>query len=75
MRDAIINTFKVGEHYTLFDIKQTLREIYAKIGYKRTSKASDLNEYFITKPCTIYLTMEGGLKKKTNGLEILGIKF
>lgn len=68
-------TFIVGEKYPLSDIKQSLRDIYDRFLLNKTPKASDLNEYFITRPCTIYLTMEGGPKKKTNGFEILAIKF
>lgn len=75
VRDAIINAFKVGERYSLFDIKQTLRKIYAEIGYKRTSKAIDLETVFDVKRVSIFIDNGEGEKVKFNGYEILGIKF
>lgn len=45
-KESILKTFEVGNRYTLKEIKEKLTEIYETVGYKKTAKASDLEEYF-----------------------------
>lgn len=42
----IRTNFKTGDRYTLSNLKEKLRDLYTKIGYKATPKASDILEYF-----------------------------
>lgn len=69
-----LQTFIVGERYSLPEIKQTLEKIYTEHNYKRTPKAVDLKEVFEVKSCSIFKTLEDGTKQKLNGFEILSIK-
>ena len=66
----ILSEFSVGESYPNTQIKTRLNEIYNEVGYKIKAKATDLNNYFNTKTCTINL--DGG--KRINGLKILSKK-
>jgi hypothetical protein len=59
----IYKIFEVGKRYIKADIKETLKELYERLGYKKTAKASDLQEYFEVKGI---LTPD-----KKNGFEIL----
>jgi hypothetical protein len=59
----IYKTFEVGKRYVKADIKETLKELYERLGYKKTAKASDLQEYFEVKK--IYTS------DKKNGFELL----
>lgn len=61
--------FSVGESYTNTYIKTKLSEIYKRIGYKASPKATDLNNYFDTKKCLI---QEGS--KRVNGLKLISKK-
>ena len=67
--EKIDKEFNVGESYTNTYIKTKLSEIYKRIGYKASPKATDLNNYFDTKTCTIN---ENG--KRVNGLKLLSKK-
>ena len=69
--DLVHDAFKVGERYPMSDIKQSLREIYDKAGLKKTSKATDLLEFFDVKTCNIF---DEGSNKYGKGFEILSIK-
>jgi hypothetical protein len=60
----IYKMFEVGKRYVKADIKETLKGLYKKLGYQKTAKASDLEEYFEVKGI---LTSD-----KKNGFEILG---
>ena len=60
-------TFEVGKRYTKADIKNILGGLYKRLGYQKTAKASDLQEYFWTKDVKF---LEGG--KWVNGFEIQG---
>lgn len=42
----IYKIFEVGKRYTKADIKETLKGLYNKLGYQKTAKASDLEQYF-----------------------------
>ena len=68
--EKILNYFKPGNKYLKSDIKETLRKIYESVGYNKTPKASDLEEYFEIKECKI--TISTG--KQDNGFKILKLK-
>ena len=65
----IRSIFKPGDRYTLSDIKEKLRELYGKIGYKATPKASDILEYFEVKVVNIQTH-----DKRVKGYELLSYK-
>jgi len=62
----IYKIFEVGKRYTKSDIKSTLKNLYERLGYQKTAKASDLEQYFIVKGI---LTSD-----KKNGFELLSKK-
>ena len=64
--EKILNYFKPDNKYLKSDIKETLRKIYESVGYNKTPKASDLEEYFEIKECKITIQDNGFkiLKKK-----------
>ena len=68
--EKILNYFKPDNKYLKSDIKETLRKIYESVGYSKTPKASDLEEYFEIKECKI--TISTG--KQDNGFKIIKIK-
>ena len=68
VRTKIISSFLPENRYLKSDIKETLRKIYEDLGYDKTPKASDLEEYFELHPCQIKNKETG---KKDNGFEIL----
>jgi hypothetical protein len=67
--NLIYSTFSINNNYSNQFIKNTLREIYSNLGYKKSPKATDLNEYFETKFINY---IEDG--KKMNGLKLLNRK-
>ena len=70
IRLKFIEKFRVGERYSLKDIKQDVSNIYSVLSITKTPKAIDLEEYFDVKNCTICLK-DG---KRINGYEIIGLK-
>lgn len=66
IREELSNVFEVGKSYTKADIKAKVSEIYKKLSYKASPKATDLEEFFELKPCLI--TVDG---KRVNGFKIL----
>ena len=46
LREWIYFTFKVGDRYSMADIKEILRGLYQKLSLNKSPKASDLKEYF-----------------------------
>ena len=46
LASLIYSNFKTGDRYTSKDIKQKLHEIYTLLGISKTSKATDLGNYF-----------------------------
>ena len=70
LNSKILSEFNVGESYSNTQIKTRLNEIYSEVGYKIKAKATDLNNYFNTKTCTINLA--GG--KRINGLKLISKK-
>ena len=66
IKEEIYRLFKVGNRYIKSDIKTTLKDLYERMGYQKTAKASDLQEYFEVKGI---LTSD-----KKNGFELLNKK-
>lgn len=60
----IYKTFEVGKRYTFKDIKETLNQLYLKLGYQKKAKATDLELYYLMKPI---LTPD-----KKAGFELIG---
>ena len=71
IRSEIYATFNVGDRMTKADIKQILGKIYNTLGYKKTARATDLDEYFVTKPIML---SNPDTKKRDNGLELISKK-
>lgn len=71
LASEIRNTFNPGERYTKSDIKEILKRIYTDLGYNKTPKANDLEEYFELRDCKI--TNSSG--KRDHGFEILSIRY
>lgn len=71
VRTPILSEFLVGEKYTKTDIKNKLKRIYDSVGYSRTPKAVDLEDYFIINTCRIQ-NIETG--KRDAGYLIVSIK-
>ena len=69
----IRTNFKIGDRYTLSDLKEKLRKLYDSIGYKATPKASDILDYFEVKEFMITQIIEGE-KKRVKGYELLNYK-
>ena len=67
IKEKILQTFLVDSRYLKSDIKETLRKIYEELGYSKTPKASDLEEYFEIKECKI----TNSLGKQDHGFKIL----
>jgi hypothetical protein len=49
IKEEIYRLFKVGNRYTKADIKTTLKLLYERLGYQKTAKANDLEQYFEVK--------------------------
>jgi hypothetical protein len=60
----IYKMFKVGQRYTKSDIKDSLNNLYQRLGYQKKAKATDLELYYIMIPI---LTSE-----KKAGFELIG---
>lgn len=63
--NEIYSIFKVGSRHTKANIKSALADLYSNLGYNKTPKASDLEEYFEMKLCKV---------GPDNGFEILSKK-
>lgn len=66
LESSIYSEFKVGDKITLSDIKSRLEVLYKSINYDKVAKATDLENYFEVKKCTINFP-----DKRVNGLEII----
>ena len=66
IKEELSKVFEVGQSYTKVDIKEKLSEIYKKLGYKASPKATDLSEYYEMKEC---LVNNGA--KRSGGFKIL----
>ena len=60
----VYQNFNVGDRFIRADAKVFLQRIYDSVGYERTAKASDLNEYFEIKPIRIG-------EDRVSGIEII----
>lgn len=69
LKEKVLSEFNIGESYTKSFIKEKLGELYKELGYKLKPKASDLENYFEIKSCTMTV---GG--KRVNGFKILSKK-
>jgi len=49
IKEEIYRLFEVGKRYTKADIKATLKLLYDRLGYQKTAKANDLEQYFEVK--------------------------
>ena len=67
IKEEIYRLFTVGYRYSKSDIKSTLKNAYERVGYQKTAKASDLEEYFIVKDTKL----QDETKKWVNGFELL----
>ena len=61
----IYKTFEVGKRYSKKSIKDTLNDLYQRLGYQKKAKATDLELYYLMK--SVYLTAD-----KQNGFELIG---
>ena len=66
--DLISKVISPGNKYSKLFIKTTLQEIYKDCGYKKSPKATDLEEWFELKPCKINNKETG---KRDMGFEII----
>lgn len=70
----IRTNFKIGDRYTLSNLKEKLRELYDSIGYKATPKASDILDYFEVREYSEYEKYSDGSRRKIRGYELLNYK-
>jgi len=68
LSEEINRVFSVGQRISKANIKETLRSIYTGLGYSKTPKATDLEEYFELRSCQITNSETG---KIDNGFEII----
>ncbi|MBP5709228.1 MAG: hypothetical protein J6W61_05650, partial [Bacteroidales bacterium] len=71
LRDSIYKEFQINFRYSKSETKEKLNIIYSEIGYNKTPKASDLEEYFELKECKVLNSDTG---KRDAGFEIIKIK-
>ena len=71
LKQKLISYFTLDTKYLKSDIKETLRKIYTELGYDKTPKASDLEEYFEIKDCLISNTVT---RKMEHGFKIIKLK-
>jgi len=62
----VYSKFSVGKRYSKYDIKKVLEDIYTSLGYNKTAKAVDLENYFELKRCAI-----SAGDKRVEGFEII----
>lgn len=53
VKEAIYKNFNEGDKYSLKELKEKLRVLYENIGYNKTPKAVDINNYFETERAII----------------------
>lgn len=71
IKAEVLMKFHTGQRYSTKFIKVELAEIYNKLEIKKTAKASDLNDWFDLKSCTVF-NIE--TNKWDRGFEIIGVK-
>ena len=67
VREKILGRFLEGNKYSTSNIKSILKDLYSELGYKKTPKASDLEEYFELKK----IKTKDRSGKWVNGFELL----
>ena len=71
----IHSEFSIGDRLTSFEIKQRLANLYTRLGYDKSAKATDLKEYFDLRTTQITkVDLDSGKKKVFNGFELLNSK-
>lgn len=70
----IRSNFKLGDRYTLSSLKEKLRDLYIRIGYKATPKANDILEFFEVREYSEYEKLSDGGRRKIRGYELLNYK-
>ncbi|MBP3732408.1 MAG: hypothetical protein J6I84_04100 [Bacilli bacterium] len=71
VESIILSEFPIGTKMLKSEIKEKLRRIYISVGYQKTPKANDLEEWYIVKQCLI---TNPESKKREAGFEIIGKK-
>ena len=69
--NSIYDNFQSGKRMSLVDIKTKLSEIYQRISYEKSPKATDITEFFDVKECIIVQNLGGGNKKRLRGYDLL----
>lgn len=69
LKDSVTSEFEIGKNYFKKDIKKKLGEIYARLGYSKTPKATDLEEFFEIKRTNSRVS---GIR--TEGFTIISLK-
>ena len=68
--NSIYGEFNVGDRLLLTDIKNKLSDIYSKINYERSPKATDILNYFDVKEFMTTVVINGK-KKRPTGYELV----
>lgn len=68
LKDKIYSNYQEGNKYSRNSIKEDLQKLYDSLNYTKKAKASDLEEYFEVKDCTV-LNKETG--KYDRGFELI----
>jgi len=68
LKDKIYSNYQEGSKYSRNSIKEDLQNLYDSLNYTKKAKASDLEEYFEVKDCTV-LNKETG--KYDRGYELI----
>ena len=71
LKKEIFKLYQEGQKYSRNLVKETLQDLYDRVGYTKKAKASDLEEYFETKECKV-LNKETG--KYDRGYELIKVK-
>lgn len=74
LSEEIYSKFELGKRYTLSDIKDFLIDLYNRLSYKASAKATDLDNYFNLRPVKMTIVDNIGEKKIVKGFEILSRK-
>ena len=69
----IINEFQIGKKYPKSEIKNIILEVYKRYNIKKSVTATDIENYFETRPTKITV-INDGIHKRVAGFEILSIK-
>ena len=67
IKESVLSQFNEGQSLSTAEIKSTLKDIYSSLGYKKTAKASDLEDFFGMKA----IKLKDSRGKWVNGFELL----